>query len=149
MVIRCGTCLSEKQPDLFSPRERVRSKPICLPCGAERAKKYRVKNNESLNRKRREYYSQNKRGWRDQTLKKLYGISVDEWDILFSSQEGRCAICKTDTPKGRGWQTDHCHKTNKIRGILCHHCNSLLGHALDSVDILKSAEDYLNKSRNA
>jgi hypothetical protein len=42
---------------------------------------------------------------------------------------------------------DHCHTTGAVRGILCHHCNLLLGHAKDAEDTLLSAVTYLRGSR--
>ncbi len=55
-----------------------------------------------------------------------------------------CAICRTDTP-GRQWFVDHCHTVNRVRGILCGHCNSVLGYAKDDPAILKSAIKYLGR----
>lgn len=76
-----------------------------------------------------------------------YGITVEEWDALFASQGNACAVCKTQSPGGRfgQWQTDHCHKTNLVRGILCHHCNLILGHAKDTPEILRAAIAYLER----
>lgn len=62
---------------------------------------------------------------------------------MHKSQNYLCAICGTDTPRGRGWQTDHNHKTGAVRSILCHSCNSLIGHAKESPEILLSAFRYL------
>ena len=55
----------------------------------------------------------------------------------------RCAICRTDVPRGRGWHQDHCHATEEPRGILCGSCNLMLGHAKDSIDTLQRAIEYL------
>lgn len=146
MVISCGTCNKGKAPDSFSPRERARGKPLCKSCACERTKRYVAGHRESVNAKRRSNYPVNKDRLKSQNLKWKYGITSDEWESLFLSQNSRCAICNTDTPKGRGWQTDHCHKSLKIRGILCHHCNSLLGHAEDKIETLEKSIKYLEQS---
>lgn len=77
-------------------------------------------------------------------IKHTYGISIDDYNKMFINQEGRCAICKThqsELPKGL--HIDHCHKTNKVRGLLCFKCNSGIGKLNDDVEILKSAIQYL------
>lgn len=77
------------------------------------------------------------KGWK-------YGISPERYAEMLAEQGDRCAICGTDTPAGKGgWHTDHDHATNRVRGLLCHHCNLLLGHAKDDPAILRAAVDYL------
>ena len=39
---------------------------------------------------------------------------------------------------------DHDHKTNKVRGVLCHNCNTALGLVGDNIDTLSSMITYLN-----
>lgn len=57
---------------------------------------------------------------------------------------GFCGICGCSVPPTKhGWVVDHCHKTLEIRGILCHHCNMLLGNAHDDPRILLAAVEYL------
>lgn len=41
---------------------------------------------------------------------------------------------------------DHCHKTNRFRGWICHHCNTLLSRANDDIEVLKKAIVYLKRS---
>lgn len=83
----------------------------------------------------------NKREW---TLKKKYGLTLAAWDALFNGQGRCCAVCKTLIVTKRGWFTDHDHKTGKLRGVLCHHCNLLLGNAKDDIAILAAAIEYLS-----
>lgn len=71
------------------------------------------------------------------------GITVDEFRRMRDEQQGRCAICeepKTDSELN----IDHNHETGKVRGLLCMHCNHLLGKAKDDVGILERAAVYLN-----
>src|SRR3972149_8118813 len=78
-------------------------------------------------------------------LVRTYGITIDKYDHMFSEQNGLCAICGTDNPKGRGkFHVDHAHSTGKIRGLLCNNCNTLLGFCCDHKSTLQSAIDYLD-----
>jgi hypothetical protein len=78
-------------------------------------------------------------------LKKHYGITLEERDLILHSQNDRCAICRTDDPGKKDWCVDHCHTTKRIRGVLCHFCNSVLGYAKDDTVVLKAAIAYLKR----
>jgi len=73
-----------------------------------------------------------------------YGITQEQYDSLYMSQRGRCAICHTDD-FGRNARPsiDHDHITGAVRGILCSNCNTAIGLFRDSVDVLESAINYL------
>lgn len=86
----------------------------------------------------------------EQHLKYKYGISHEEFCKAWDDQSGNCKICESELPdlmmydnRRRGYAIDHNHETGEFRGILCLKCNSLLGMASDSVDVLKSAIQYL------
>ena len=77
-------------------------------------------------------------------LKKKYGLTIDQWDSLFEDQGRCCAICHTLEPGGRyGWQTDHCHSSGKVRGILCAHCNVVLGLVKEDVGTMQTMIEYV------
>ena len=79
-------------------------------------------------------------------LKRTYGISHQDYLDMLEAQNGRCKICGTDAPNGIGsFHVDHCHITNKVRGLLCHKCNVGLGHFNDNISILSAAILYLNE----
>ena len=83
--------------------------------------------------------------YRKDRLSAKYGMSPDEWDILFLRQGSKCAICSAVDPGcSYGWNTDHDHLTNKVRGILCNGCNLMIGHAKDNIDRLRNAITYLS-----
>jgi hypothetical protein len=75
----------------------------------------------------------------------LYGITPERYTEMFSEQESRCAICRTDVPSGKGWHLDHDHDTGQARGILCHRCNLGLGNFKDNPATLEAAIAYLRR----
>jgi hypothetical protein len=82
---------------------------------------------------------------RGYNYKHRYGITLEVRDDMLASQNFRCAICEADAPGGPGsWHIDHCHTTGHVRGLLCNHCNLMLGHARDNTRNLQRAIEYLN-----
>jgi hypothetical protein len=76
-------------------------------------------------------------------------MSVEEYELEVARREGLCDICKVNpsnvygSRQGAKLVVDHDHNTGRIRGLLCMHCNLLLGHAKDDAGKLKAAADYL------
>lgn len=76
-----------------------------------------------------------------------YGLSEEQYTALLKTQNNSCAICNlVFTENGRHIHIDHSHVSGKVRGILCHHCNILLGNAKDSVATLAKAISYLKEN---
>ena len=78
-------------------------------------------------------------------FKRIYGITLEDRKAILAQQGGKCAICGTTEFNGGGPCMDHDHETGKIRGVLCHNCNSLLGHAHDGIKVLEAAAAYLRR----
>lgn len=79
-------------------------------------------------------------------LKRKYGISKEEYDLLYDKQKGCCAICGRHQSELKvALCVDHDHATGKIRGLLCKNCNLLLGYAEDSRGVLIKAMQYLRR----
>lgn len=75
---------------------------------------------------------------------KKYGINVEEYDDLLKKQNNRCYICNIHQKDlDRALSVDHCHKTGKVRGLLCGNCNRILGVINDDVEIAKRIVEYL------
>lgn len=86
-------------------------------------------------------------------LKKMYGITIDEFEHMAHTQDYRCAICncresavdKLGLP--RRLAVDHCHVTGKVRALLCTNCNKSLGGFRDDPDLLRTAAEYIERHR--
>jgi len=57
-------------------------------------------------------------------LKRTYGITLDDFNRISNEQNNKCKICRKETKLF----VDHCHNTNKVRGLICITCNTTLGH---------------------
>lgn len=90
------------------------------------------------------YRQINKNKVREYQLQYKFKISLEDYNRKLVEQNGVCAICgKVD--KTKQLAVDHCHTTGKVRGLLCSHCNQALGHFRDSINVVKSALEYLKK----
>lgn len=87
-------------------------------------------------------YNTNKE--RERRMRDRYGITVAIYEDMFVAQGGVCKICKV--PPWRMLVVDHCHKTLKVRGLLCHECNTALGKFKDDTYRLQEAINYLKES---
>ncbi|MFE2065661.1 endonuclease VII domain-containing protein [Streptomyces sp. NPDC059467] len=72
-------------------------------------------------------------------LKRNYGLTEAERDAMIAAQYGMCAICLDAPPV----HVDHCHKTGRVRGVLCFNCNSAIGKLRDKPDAARRAAAYL------
>lgn len=70
-----------------------------------------------------------------------YGLTFEAFTVMLDAQQGRCAICREEFDGEP--DVDHDHKTRKVRGLLCHHCNTGLGLFRDNVTRLARAIEYL------
>ena len=91
---------------------------------------------------------------RDGNIRRNYkGMnSMECYQKMHDAQGGLCDICNNPQDKfSNNGETqkslciDHCHKTNKVRSLLCDKCNQALGGFRDSIKILESAIAYLKK----
>jgi hypothetical protein len=78
-------------------------------------------------------------------FKRVYGISLEDYDVMFERQGGACAICKRT---GVTLCVDHCHLTGEVRGLLCIRCNSAIGFCSDDPAVLLAAAEYLQAGRD-
>lgn len=101
----------------------------------------KISNNVPVVSKRPKEYVKN---W---TLKKRYGISLDEFQEMLVAQNYLCDICKDYTRSGNNGcmlGVDHDHDTGKIRKLLCRRCNTGVGLLGENTNWILRAADYLS-----
>ncbi len=81
-------------------------------------------------------------------MTRSYGITLAQFNQMIADQHSRCAICQElldlhENSKLR-FNVDHDHRTSKVRQILCHSCNTMLG-AVEHPGFLPRALEYLKK----
>ena len=117
---------------------------------AKQKKQSYINNKEQHQKYQKKYYDSHKESSQKCSRKhilKRHGITVEEYNLMFNKQEGKCAICGNHQDKLKSsLHVDHNHKTNKIRGLLCYKCNSVLGYAGDNIQILLQAIEYLKNN---
>lgn len=150
----CNVC-KEELPSSFFYKDKSQSRGFAYSC--KTCIKIRTlpnkriswsKHKDKYNNRRKEYYKKYPEKQRTNNLKSHYGITIEQYDELYKKQGGTCAVCGwVPTNIGRYGKlcVDHSHTTNKVRGLLCHKCNLMLGKADDSIDKLQKAIAYLEK----
>ena len=146
---KCSRCGIEKPLNEF-PKNKTcfgGHSGVCKACRYETIKKNREsgggreKNNEGQRRYRKTDTYKNTR------LLRLYGITLKEWQALYDKQEGYCIVCETHQAElTKPLCVDHCHKTNKVRGLLCSHCNTSLGFLKEDRRIVLRLVDYIDSN---
>ena len=105
---------------------------------------YRAQHRERLNALWRDKWRSDA-AYREQharaRLGKIYGLSAEQHRQLLDEQDGVCAICRQSSR--RALCVDHCHATQRVRGLLCDKCNTALGLLGDDVRRLLAAVAYL------
>lgn len=83
---------------------------------------------------------------KEKKLLMRYGITLEQFNLLLEKQNNLCPICSSELKKGIHTHVDHCHKTGKVRGLLCNKCNFLLGLLDDDINRLDTILKYLSSN---
>jgi hypothetical protein len=122
---------------------------VCKKCHCKAVAKRQKDNPEKHYRKQIEWRKKNNKRYREiqkdsdrrYRLRTLYDITPEQYLEMALAQDYKCA--NPGCRKEAELVIDHCHKTGKVRGLLCRECNLLLGQAKDSPEILLGAMQYL------
>jgi hypothetical protein len=139
---RCLQCEKEKSLDQFRYRKiRKNHESYCKAC-------------EAINN--REWYRRNKAKLKSRDFVrncKKFGLSIDQYWAMHRQQDGKCDICKQPEVSKRAGAIknlaiDHCHKSGKIRSLLCHGCNTAIGLLREDLKSAEALLNYLKKFKN-
>lgn len=85
-----------------------------------------------------------KKAKRASYIKSMHGITLNEYEAMLAKQNHKCDICQVELlSHGTGTHLDHCHKSGRLRAMLCTNCNRGLGHFQDGPTLLYLAARYL------
>jgi hypothetical protein len=132
----CSACKVDKPLSEFSPQRTYADghRGQCKVCRRAYQAAY-LKNPEKRENKR----LNDKCNGPKRRRRHVYGLNENQYKVLLSSQNHRCAICKEAKILG----VDHCHYTGTVRGLLCNRCNSILGKMGDTYDLAMRFVIYL------
>lgn len=83
---------------------------------------------------------------RDAYLKRYYGITLAQYNLLLRRQLNRCYICRKEAGRFRSsLAVDHCHATGTVRGLLCPWCNRGLRYYFDNPEYLRRAAKHVTR----
>lgn len=138
---RCKDCGQSRPLNEYSLGSNGKARAACKPCTSERAKVWRDNNWERA---------------LDTHLKRVFGITLEDFLSMEQAQGGVCAICGCLPPHGLSTKhrrqgravrprlvVDHCHETGEVRGLLCTPCNRGIGFLGDDLDRIEAAANYL------
>jgi len=130
----CTKCGESKELTGFG--KKVKSldglQPQCRSCIKEYNKNHTIRNFTAR---------------RDFLLRKTYGITLAERDVMSESQGHRCMICDVEEKYVTNQRlcVDHDHDTGAVRALLCSKCNAAIGLLQDSSAFAHKATLYLKK----
>jgi hypothetical protein len=133
MLKTCKVCGVEKNiSDFYTGRKD------CKDCKNAAARQWRKDNPENVAR--------HLVRMRERTKERRYGITQEQFNQMLLDQNSKCKICSNEFKSSKDTHIDHCHNTNKVRGLLCNNCNMALGQFNDNTDNMDNAIIYLQNS---
>ena len=124
----CNNCGLSKQESEYSKRKDTKS-GLSATCKKCRKKLYPATQ------------STKHKAW-VRNIKRLYGITPDDYNRMYEDQKGCCKVCGNQSGNTK-FHIDHCHDTGKVRGLLCDTCNRGLGYFKDDTRLLQNSIEYL------
>ena len=136
---------SKENTKIINAKSRANRQAWIIKDRLENPEKYKEYN-------KKHYLTGEKKDRRSKSRAKKYGLTLEQYKQMMIDCENKCSICLKEETRKSGksdkvtrLSIDHCHKTNKVRHLLCHNCNIMIGAANESIDILQKAIAYLRR----
>ena len=141
----CSLCGLTKPLTDFYKETRVKDGRAkrCKLCHCKITEKYRKENPELYRKASTKHWNGLDNKKKHANWLKRYGLTHEKYIEMLEQQNGCCKICTKECSSGMNLSVDHCHKTGKVRGLLCKKCNSALGMLNDDALLFKAAISYL------
>ena len=133
MLKICKECGIEKNISDFYDRRKD-----CKDCKNAKARQWRKDNPENTEK--------HLIRMRQRSKERRYGITQEQFDQMLLDQDNKCKICNVEFNESKFTHIDHCHDSDRVRGLLCNNCNMALGQFGDNTDISGKAIKYLQIS---
>ena len=138
----CPKCKEAKPSESFyrSATSNSGTSAHCAICMTDIARERGTR--PEIKEERHDIYIRDKDKQRNNHLINKYGITLEEYRTMSEAQNDSCFICgKKETSKALA--VDHCHRTGKIRSLLCGKCNPAVGFLSDDPDLAQKVLNYI------
>jgi len=138
---RCTKCERIKCLEEFNKHNLGRKGRMswCKVCWSAYAKQYNSTEEAKEKRKAYKNTEPGRQADRRSRVVRAYGQEALLLDAKRSLPGAACKACGSN----KLLRIDHCHASNKVRDILCHNCNVVLGLVRDDSDRLRALAAYL------
>lgn len=134
----CTRCHETKSLDEFG-KMRGGKNARCKRCMLSVNRAWRAANPATVNR-------YNHANW----LRNKYGLTVEQYDEMYSDQAGACACCGDPIERrGGGTHVEHCHDSGRVFSLTCHLCNHAVGKCLNSETRALKVAAYIRRTRGS
>lgn len=79
------------------------------------------------------------------SIKRKYGCTEEQYYALLKASNNICMLCFKKPAASKRLHLDHCHKTGRIRGLLCADCNWYLSKVDSDISLLDRIKVYITK----